>query len=71
VETYGPVEIRIYNVTGQTVRRLIQTVPGTGRYTADWDGKDDRGEAAASGLYLVAVLKNNKAEIKKVLVLKK
>lgn len=48
----GQVTLRVYNAAGQRVRELYRGFREAGRYRATWDGRDDRGEAAASGVYL-------------------
>jgi hypothetical protein len=46
------VEVALYDVTGRQVRSLARgTYPG-GRHDLAWDGRDDRGRAAAPGVYL-------------------
>ncbi len=60
----------VYNVADARIKTLVHASLPAGAYTAYWDGRDDRGEIAASGLYLVAVLEPRRMEIKKVLVLK-
>lgn len=42
----------VYNVLGQEVVRLVDAVQQAGRYTVTWDGRNTRGEAASSGVYL-------------------
>ena len=52
----GQVEVAIYSITGQLIRRLVsehKTRPGT--YSVAWDGLSDRGRQVASGIYLVRV----------------
>jgi hypothetical protein len=44
-------EIRILDVSGRLVRVLPPRVLGTGRHTLSWDGQDDGGHAAPSGIY--------------------
>jgi hypothetical protein len=46
-------EVSVYNVRGQLVRRLFtgEIAHGWQRYL--WDGRDDRGQSAAAGVYLV------------------
>jgi len=53
VPVAGPVTLRIYTVTGQFVRTLVDRrgVPGT--YTVTWDGRDVSGRTMASGVYVV------------------
>jgi len=49
----GVTELAIYTVLGQRVRRLVATRQAAGRHLAVWDGRDDRGTAVGSGVYLV------------------
>jgi hypothetical protein len=46
------VTLRVYDVSGRLVRSLVSGAEqDAGRYTIDWDGRDDAGGAAAAGLY--------------------
>ncbi|MFA6455481.1 MAG: DUF4350 domain-containing protein [Bacteroidota bacterium] len=56
----GTVQLEIFNVLGQKVRQLKNENQAIGSYTAEWDGKDDEGQAVASGVYFykVTVLNN-------------
>ncbi len=47
----GPVSLRIYNVAGRLVRTLVDGPEEAGYHEATWDGRDDRGVEAASGVY--------------------
>ena len=48
----GRVALRIYDISGRLVRSLTAgTVQDAGRYSLDWDGRDDAGVATATGLY--------------------
>jgi len=49
----SPVEISIYNLKGQLVRTLTLESKPAGDYNARWDGLDDRGNSAGSGIYIV------------------
>jgi hypothetical protein len=47
------VRLMIYNLSGQAVRMLVHTAQHPpGRHTIVWDGRDDAGQEAASGIYL-------------------
>jgi hypothetical protein len=46
------VALRIYNVTGQLVRTLVDGPQAAGFQSAVWDGTSDRGQQVASGVYL-------------------
>lgn len=48
------VALRIYDVSGRLVRSLVSgAVEGAGHHSLEWDGRDDAGAAAATGLYVV------------------
>jgi hypothetical protein len=47
----GPVSLDIYDAAGRRVRHLLDGVQTAGTHTARWDGRDDRGRPAASGVY--------------------
>jgi PKD repeat protein len=51
----GPVQIRIYSVSGQLVRTLREELATPGAYEVRWNGKDDGGRTAPSGIYFVSV----------------
>ena len=50
----GEVNIEVYNILGQVVRRLFRGYRPVGVYQLAWDGLDEGGQAAASGVYLVS-----------------
>ena len=47
----GHISLRVYNVTGQLVRTLVDGQRMAGDYTAVWNGIDQEGQALASGVY--------------------
>ena len=47
----APVEVRIYNVAGTLVRRLVDGGQAAGYRHAYWNGCDDRGRSVAPGVY--------------------
>jgi len=48
----GEVEATIYTITGRVVRRMAGGRLAAGVHRRQWDGRDEEGRAAASGLYL-------------------
>ena len=50
----GPmrVNLRVFDLKGRLVRVLMEETIGTDRHSVVWDGKNDRGSAAPSGLYI-------------------
>jgi flagellar hook assembly protein FlgD len=50
------VSARVFDVRGRLVRDLQPGRLGAGPHRLEWDGRDDRGAAAAAGVYLVRVV---------------
>jgi len=48
----GPVRLLLYNLVGQRIRTLLDEDHPAGIYSIVWDGTDDVGRDAASGVYL-------------------
>ena len=49
-----PVELRVMDITGRSVRHLASGVFSAGTHDFAWDGRDDDGRAVHSGAYFVA-----------------
>ena len=50
----GDVSVTVYDAAGRRVRTLLDAEPGrAGRNEVVWNGTDDAGRSAASGVYLV------------------
>jgi hypothetical protein len=52
IKDIGHVTIDIYNLKGQMLRRLVNTVKNPGTYSVVWDGKDSQSQDLATGVYL-------------------
>ena len=50
-----PVEVALYNVAGRRVRTVVSESLAPGRYSYDWDGRDDGGVRLAAGVYFLQV----------------
>ncbi|HOX26165.1 MAG TPA: FlgD immunoglobulin-like domain containing protein [Candidatus Krumholzibacteria bacterium] len=48
----GRVSLRVFDVRGRLVRTLVDGERAAGAHAVDWNGRDDRGAQAASGVYL-------------------
>lgn len=66
----GPLQLSIYGLDGRLVRRLLNDLLPAGNHARTWDGRNDRGEAVASGLYLVELRAGSERIRAKVVVLK-
>ena len=66
----GPVSVVIYDVLGQQVRRLVSQVTSAGRYSIQWDARDNQGRGVASGVYIAKVDAGTSTLSQKMLLLK-
>jgi len=71
VREAGPVAIDVYNVAGRVVRTLLdrESDAGASGYVT-WDGRDDRGDRCASGVYFYRIQAPGFTESKKMIMLK-
>ena len=51
----GWLEVDVYDMLGRPVRKLLAEQRSAGPWHADWDGRDHRGQAAASGPYFIVI----------------
>jgi hypothetical protein len=49
----GPTQLTIIDLAGRKVRTLVNEVRSSGDYQVVWDGRDDSGLQAATGMYFV------------------
>ena len=49
----GPVDLSLYDLAGQRVASLLSGMRPAGAYAVTWDGTDEIGRLAATGVYLV------------------
>ncbi|MDO9390200.1 MAG: Ig-like domain-containing protein [bacterium] len=54
----GPVKLAIYNVAGQLVKTIVNHPQMAGRYTVSWNGRDESGRQAATGVYFYRLTAN-------------
>ena len=64
------VSIVIYDALGQEVRRLINDTKAAGRYTIQWDARDNLGRGVGSGVYIAKVEAGVFSATQKMLLLK-
>ncbi len=68
--TAGAIALRIYDVNGRLVRELLHAQRAAGDHLVTWDGRDERGAAAASGVYFIRFEAGNAVEVSKVLLVR-
>jgi len=65
------IEIKIYNLSGQLVRKFHRLHSQAGKYHIFWDGRDQKGQKIESGLYFCNMKAGKQfLEIKKMIFLK-
>jgi subtilisin family serine protease len=64
------VSLSIFNILGQNVRTLVDESKSAGSYFTSWDGKDSRGRAVASGVYLCTLHAGSFTASRKMLLVK-
>ncbi len=56
------VDIKIYNILGQTVRQVVNKFQEKGMHRMIWDAKNDRGISVGSGIYFVRMTVNQEQQ---------
>lgn len=66
----GSIRLEIYNMLGQKIKTLIDQNQMAGVHRAIWNGKNEFGEAVASGIYLYRIQSNNFTATKRMLLIR-
>ena len=66
----GQVKITVYNIAGQKVQTLFDGVISAGTHTVRWNGRDQDGAMAASGVYLYRLQAEGKSLVGKMTLLR-
>ena len=64
------VELTLYDLLGQPVRRLVSEYQGAGSYRIAWDGADDEGNQVASGVYLYRLEAGNQQRARRLVLVR-
>ncbi|NUQ42536.1 MAG: T9SS type A sorting domain-containing protein, partial [Calditrichaceae bacterium] len=64
------VEIAVYNLAGQKIAVLASGVMEAGFHQTTWDGKDQQGNPASSGVYLYQLKAGNQRLVKKMMLIR-
>lgn len=66
----GQTSLKIYNLLGEEVKTLVNAKQSANFYTVHWDGRDNRGQAVANGVYFYKLNSGEFSATKKLTVLK-
>ena len=69
LDTPGQVALDIFSITGQHVRTLVNGYTQSGLNRVIWDGRDENGMNAASGVYLYRLRAGRQVAVKKMLLM--
>jgi hypothetical protein len=64
------VSLRVYDVSGATVRTLVDESKAAGSYTLTWNGRDDHGSAVSSGMYFYRITAGSFSDVRKMTLVK-
>jgi hypothetical protein len=70
VETAGQIKAVVFNIVGETVRKLLDEYRGAGNHHLTWDGRNSSGEVVGNGVYFLVVQQPSGQTIRKAIVLK-
>jgi hypothetical protein len=70
LDVRSEVSLSVYNLRGQQVAVLVSGARAAGRYSIEWDGRDDAGRSLASGVYLYRLEAAGKVEMRKLMLLR-
>lgn len=66
----GNITIKIYNLTGQSVRTLVDEAVQPGEYQVKWDGLDDHAKQVTSGVYVYRFEAEGVSFVRKMILLR-
>ncbi|MCD6336271.1 MAG: T9SS type A sorting domain-containing protein, partial [Candidatus Latescibacteria bacterium] len=64
------IQLRVYNLLGQEVRRLVDGRVKAGTHSALWDSRDSLGREVGSGVYLVRMEAGDFVEVRKMALIR-
>ncbi len=64
------VTLKVYDLLGREVKTLVNEIGVPGVYSVRWDGRNDRGEAVSSGIYLYQLRTGSFVMTRKMVLLK-
>jgi len=64
------VELRIYDILGREIRRLVDDTRRGGFYQVRWDGRQENGKRAATGIYLYELRAGDQRALRKLMLVR-
>ncbi len=70
IPEHGNVQLQIFNLLGQEVKRVVSEFQQPGNYRVTWDGRTNSGKNAASGVYVYRLTVGKFSDVKKMILIK-
>ncbi len=70
ISDFGFVELKIYDLLGREMKTLVNEHLAPGSYKVQWDGRNDNGEDAASGVYVYSLKAGNFVGARKMVLMR-
>jgi hypothetical protein len=64
------VTLRIYDVSGKCIACIVDRQQEKGSYAMEWNGKDEKGNSVASGIYICSLAAGNRTISRKMVLLR-
>ena len=64
------VRISIFDISGNTIKTLVNEIKSAGFYSARWDAINDKGQSVSAGVYFCKIQAGNFVDTKKMILLK-
>jgi len=66
----GKISLVVYDISGRSVRELVNEFSSAGPHSIVWDGRDFNGRAVGSGMYFYQLISSDWRETKKMILVK-
>ncbi len=70
LEIEQQITLAIYDIRGNRVTTLVDKKLGAGEYAKTWNGRDERGNSVASGVYLYRLTAGKHVLVRKAVLIK-
>jgi hypothetical protein len=70
IASTGMVRMELFDITGRTIRTLVDQTYTPGRYRVTWDGRDGAGNEVASGMYIYRLSAGTDVMTKRLMLLR-
>jgi hypothetical protein len=65
-----PVDLTIYNIKGQKIRKIVENFSTNGQHQTNWDLMNSKNEEVSNGIYFVKMSSSKSTQIKKFTIIK-